>query len=159
MACQKKLLDRLFLFVYTNTCCCKVIIIYVIYMDGVYMNSVDIEKNVYRGLLYDFYGELLTEHQKKIYSDHVIDDLSYTEIGTNEGISRQAVFDLVKRCDSILKDYENKLKLVAKFLETNERISRIHEISEELMNSTSDDKLRSKISEIEKISKDIYESY
>ncbi len=123
------------------------------------MNSVDIEKNVYRGLLYDFYGELLTEHQKKIYSDHVIDDLSYTEIGTNEGISRQAVFDLVKRCDSILKDYENKLKLVAKFLETNERISRIHEISEELMSSTSDDKLRSKISEIEKISKDIYESY
>ena len=69
------------------------------------------------------------------------------------------MFDLVKRCDGILKDYENKLKLVAKFLETNERISRIHNLSEELMNSTSDDKLRSKISEIEKISKDIYESY
>lgn len=123
------------------------------------MNSFDIEKNVYRGLLYDFYGELLTDHQKKIYSDHVINDLSYTEIGDNEGISRQAVFDLVKRCDGILKDYEEKLKLVEKFLITNERISRIHELSEELMESTSDKKLKDKISEIEKISKDIYESF
>ena len=117
------------------------------------------EKNVYRGLLFDFYGELLTEHQKQIYSDHVINDLSYTEIGSYEGISRQAVFDLVKRCDSILEDYENKLKLVEKFLDTNERISRIHELSKELMNSTSDNTLKEKISEIEKISKDIYESY
>ncbi len=123
------------------------------------MDNVGIEKNVYRGFLFDFYGELLTEHQKKIYSDHIINDLSYTEIGAYEGISRQAVFDLVKRCDSILEDYEDKLKLVKKFLDTNERISRIHELSEELMNSTDDYKLRNKISEIEKISKDIYESY
>ncbi len=136
---------------YTYVCCCKV---KYIYKDGLL-----VEKNVYRALLYDFYGELLTEHQKQVYSDHVIDDLSYTEIGANAGISRQAVFDLVKRCDSILEDYENKLKLIKKFLDTNERISRIHELSEDLMKSTDDDKLRSKISEIEKISKDIYESY
>lgn len=117
------------------------------------------EKNVYRALLYDFYGELLTRHQKQIYSDHILNDLSYTEIGANEGISRQAVFDLIKRCDGILEDYEEKLKLVEKFLETNERINRIHELSEELMNSTLDNELRGIISEIEKISKDIYESY
>lgn len=117
------------------------------------------EKNVYRGLLFDFYGELLTEHQKQIYSDHILNDLSYTEIGLNEGISRQAVFDLIKRCDGILKEYEEKLKLVEKFLDTNDRISRIHELSEELMKSTDDIELRKKISEIEKISKDIYESY
>ena len=117
------------------------------------------EKNVYRGLLFDFYGELLTEHQKQIYSDHILNDLSYTEIGLNEGISRQAVFDLIKRCDGILEDYERKLKLVEKFLETNDRISRIHELSEELMKSTDDEELKKKISEIENISKDIYESY
>ena len=101
----------------------------------------------------------MTDHQKQIYSDHIINDLSYTEIGLNEGISRQAVFDLIKRCDSILKEYEEKLKLVEKFLETNDRISRIHDLSEELMKSTDDKELRKKISEIEKISKDIYESY
>ncbi len=117
------------------------------------------EKIVRRALLYDFYGELLTEHQKNIYSDYVLNDLSYTEIGVNEGISRQAVYELIKRCDGILEDYENKLKLVDKFLDTNERISRIHDLAEELMDNTTDDILKKKISEIEKISKDIYESY
>jgi len=117
------------------------------------------EKIVRRALLYDFYGELLTEHQKNIYSDYVLNDLSYTEIGSNEGISRQAVYELIKRCDSILEDYETKLKLVAKFTETNKRISRIHELAEELNKSTSDKELKNKISEIEKLSEDIYESY
>lgn len=117
------------------------------------------EKIVRRALLFDFYGELLTEHQKDIYSDYVLNDLSYTEIGANEGISRQAVYELIKRCDGILEDYENKLKLVDKFLDTNERISRIHDLAEELSKSTSDKELKNKISEIEKLSKDIYESY
>ena len=54
------------------------------------------EKIVRRALLFDFYGELLTEHQKNIYSDYVLNDLSYTEIGANEGISRQAVMDEIE---------------------------------------------------------------
>lgn len=117
------------------------------------------EKNVRRALLYDFYGELLTEHQKQIYSDYVLNDLSYTEIGANEGISRQAVFELVKRCDAILEEYENKLKLVEKFHETKDRISRIHELAAELWHNMEDEKSRNQISEIEEIFKDIYESY
>ena len=117
------------------------------------------EMIVRRALLFDFYGELLTEHQKDIYSDYVLNDLSYSEIGANEGISRQAVYEIIKRCDSILEDYEDKLKLVDKFLDTNDRISRIHTLAEELMQSTTDDVLQKKISEIERISKDIYESY
>ncbi|MDE6893741.1 MAG: DNA-binding protein, partial [Lachnospiraceae bacterium] len=47
------------------------------------------EKIVEQGLLYDFYGELLTEHQKKIYEDVVYHDLSLTEIAAENGISRQ----------------------------------------------------------------------
>ena len=46
------------------------------------MDNVGIEKNVYRVFLFDLYGKLLTEYQKKIYSDHTINDLAYTEIGT-----------------------------------------------------------------------------
>ena len=98
-----------------------------------------VEKNVRRALLYDFYGELLTEHQKQIYSDHVLNDLSYTEIGANEGISRQAVFDLIKRCDGILEDYEKKLGLVDKFLSTKEKIDRIHVLAEKLWKNISDE--------------------
>ena len=56
------------------------------------------EKIVRQGQLYDFYGELLTEHQKKIYEDVVFNDLSLSEIAAEQGISRQGVHDLVKRC-------------------------------------------------------------
>ena len=47
------------------------------------------EKIVEQGLLYDFYGELLTEHQRKIYEDAVYNDLSLSEIAEMQGISRQ----------------------------------------------------------------------
>lgn len=117
------------------------------------------EKMVRQALLYDFYGELLTEHQKSIYSDIVLNDLSYSEVARDEGISRQGVFDLVKRCDKILEDYESKLRLIEKFLDTKERVSRIHDLATELKNMETRDDLREKIDEIECISKAIYESY
>ena len=117
------------------------------------------EKIVRQALLYDFYGELLTEHQKSVYSDIVLNDLSYSEVARDEGISRQGVFDLVKRCDKILEDYESKLKLVEKFMETKERVSRIHELATDLKSMTDRDELTEKINEIEEISRAIYESY
>ncbi len=117
------------------------------------------EKMVRQALLYDFYGELLTEHQKSIYSDIVLNDLSYSEVAKAEGISRQGVYDLVKRCDKILEDYESKLLLVEKFLDTKERVSRIHELATELKSMADGAKLQDKINEIETISKAIYESY
>lgn len=51
-----------------------------------------------QALLYDFYGELLNEHQKEIYEQFVLEDLSLSEIAQGAGISRQGVHDLVKRC-------------------------------------------------------------
>ena len=60
------------------------------------------EKIVQQGLLYDFYGELLTEHQRRIYEDVVMNDLSLSEIAQEQGISRQGVHDLIRRCDRIL---------------------------------------------------------
>ena len=74
------------------------------------------EKIVERGMLYDFYGELLTDHQKAIYEEAVFNDMSLSEIAEQYEISRQGVHDLLKRCDKILNDYENKLHLVEKFM-------------------------------------------
>ena len=85
--------------------------------------------------------------------------MSYSEVARDEGISRQGVYDLVKRCDKILEEYENKLRLVEKFLDTNLRVSRIHELATELNGMTDNIELQQKIMEIERISKDIYESY
>lgn len=117
------------------------------------------EKIVRQALLFDFYGELLTEHQKSVYSDIVLNDLSYSEVARIEGVSRQGIFDLVKRCDRILEDYEKKLLLVEKFLDTKERVNRIHVLATELNGMTDQAELKERIDEIESISSAIYESY
>ena len=70
------------------------------------------EQFVQQTLLYDFYGELLTEHQRRIYEDVVLNDYSLSEAAADVGISRQGVHDNVKRCNKILLDYEEKLHLV-----------------------------------------------
>lgn len=73
------------------------------------------EKIVEQGRLYDFYGELLTKHQRSIYEALVYEDLSLSEIAEKEGISRQGVHDLIRRVTKILEDYEDKLHMAARF--------------------------------------------
>ena len=80
------------------------------------------DKILEQTLLYDFYGELLTDHQKQIYEDVVLNDYSFSEVAEEQGISRQGVHDLVKRCNKILQEYESKLHLVEKFVTIKEQI-------------------------------------
>ncbi|MCI9384893.1 MAG: DNA-binding protein [Lachnospiraceae bacterium] len=89
------------------------------------------EKLEYKGMLYDFYGELLTQHQKKVYEDAVFNDLSLSEIADEQGISRQGVHDLIRRCDKILADYENKLHLVEKFAKIKSNIREINSLTDD----------------------------
>ena len=93
------------------------------------------EKLVEQGLLYDFYGELLTKHQREIYEDAVYQDMSLSEIAEEHGISRQGVHDLIKRCDKLLVGYEEKLHLV-------ERFSRIKEKIEQIESQTTQEEIR-----------------
>ena len=72
-------------------------------------NSTGMEKIVEQGLLYDFYGQLLTKHQLKIYEQAVYENLSYNEIAEQEGISRQAVHDLIRRTTSLMQKYEERI--------------------------------------------------
>ena len=83
------------------------------------------DKIIERGLLFDFYGELLTAHQKEIYSEAVFNDLSLSELSEEEGISRQGIHDLIKRCDKLLEGYEEKLKLIERFNSIKEQVCRI----------------------------------
>ena len=80
------------------------------------------DKILEQTLLYDFYGELLTDHQKRIYEDVVLNDYSFSEVAEEKGISRQGVHDLIKRCNKILQEYESKLHLVEKFVTIKEQI-------------------------------------
>ena len=61
------------------------------------------ERIVKQTLLYDFYGELLNEHQRGVYEDAVFNDLSLSEIADEYGISRQGVHDLIKRVSNTLE--------------------------------------------------------
>ena len=101
-------------------------------------------------LLYDFYGELLTEHQKQVYEDVVLNDYSLSEVAESLGISRQGVHDMVKRCNKLLAGYEEKLHLVEKFVNLRERVGQICEIAEKEAGNAS-------MREIEKISVEILE--
>lgn len=112
---------------------------------------IEMEKIVEQGLLYDFYGELLTPHQQQIYEDVVIHDMSLSEIAQDQGISRQGVYDLVRRCDKILSGYEEKLKLVEKFQKTKVMVAEIERLTAEYQ-KTGDGGL---IERIGQISRDI----
>lgn len=90
-----------------------------------------LEELEYKGMLYDFYGELLTQHQQKIYEDVVLNDLSLSEIADEQGISRQGVHDLIKRCDKLLNQYECKLHLVEKFTRIKHNIQQINELTQD----------------------------
>lgn len=76
-------------------------------------------------LLADFYGPLLTDKQQKVWELHFAQDLSLGEIAEAEGISRQAVHDLIKRTEKILREYEAKLGLVRRFLQEREKLQTV----------------------------------
>ena len=88
------------------------------------------EKIVEQSLLYDFYGELLTEHQKKIYEDAIFGDLSLGEIAEEYGISRQGVHDLIKRCNHTLQGYEDKLHLIQRFASVKIKVEEMNALAE-----------------------------
>lgn len=87
------------------------------------------EHIVEQNLLYDFYGELLTEHQKAVYESAVYEDLSLKELSDEYGISRQGVHDLIRRCDRILGEYEEKLHMIERFSHIKELIAGIDSVA------------------------------
>lgn len=106
-------------------------------------------------LLFDFYGELLTDKQKLIFEMYHLNDLSLAEIGEEEGISRQAVRDQLKRTEKALNGYEQKLGLVDKFNAHKKEVLKIKETAEKLEMVSDKDKLLEYIEEIKNIADSI----
>lgn len=104
------------------------------------------EKFVEQTLLYDFYGELLTERQQQVYESVVLEDFSLSEVAEELGISRQGVHDMIRRCNHTLEEYEKKLHLVEQFLCIKKQVQRISQIAEKYQDR-----------EITEISKEILE--
>ena len=83
-------------------------------------------------MLFDFYGELLTERQKEFFDLYYNEDLSLSEIAENSGISRQGVRDVIVRAEGAMQEVEDKTGLIRRFLQMQDHISAIQESVEEL---------------------------
>ena len=82
-----------------------------------------LEKTTRMNYLYDFYHSLLTPKQRNYMSLYYLDDFSLGEIAENFNVSRQAIYDNIKRTESMMEDYERKLGLFQKFKERTRLIS------------------------------------
>lgn|SRR5690625_3542700 len=85
-------------------------------------------KTVRMNMLYDFYGPLLTDKQRQYVSQYYDEDYSLSEIADKSNVSRQSVYDTIKRTEQILESYEQKLQLYAKFQQRNELLEQIEQI-------------------------------
>ena len=83
------------------------------------------DKILEQTLLYDFYGELLTDHQKQIYEDVVLNDYSFSEVAEEKGISRQGVHDAIARAEQTLCSLEERMHCVARARAAQEALARI----------------------------------
>ncbi len=78
------------------------------------------DNTLFRTMLFDFYGELLTDKQREYFDLHYNEDLSLAEIAEQNGISRQGVWDIIRRAEQSLRDIEEKTGLVRRFTQQRE---------------------------------------
>ena len=81
-------------------------------------------------MLYDFYGELLTERQKEFFDLYYNEDLSLSEIAENNGISRQGVRDVIVRAENVMQEVEDKTGLIRRFLAMSGNLQKIQSAAE-----------------------------
>ena len=90
---------------------------------------------VYLTMLLDYYGELLTDKQREYFDLHYNQDYTLAEIGEMNGISRQGVWDIIKRAEATLKEIEAKTGLVARFAARREALADIENRLSALLDS------------------------
>jgi uncharacterized protein len=107
-----------------------------------------LEKTTRMNYLYDFYQSLLTPKQRSYMALYYLDDFSLGEIAEEYNVSRQAVYDNIKRTEAMLEEYGNKLLLLEKF---QERSKLIQEMKELLKDSPSQQKLSEMVTKLAKL--------
>lgn len=98
-----------------------------------------LEKMVRVDSLYDFYGQLLTEKQRHFFELYYEQDLSLGEIAGEYGISRQAVYDILRRTENILEKYEARLGLLGRHLADQERLREGLQLADALLAQITDE--------------------
>ncbi len=95
---------------------------------GFYVRNVSFELT----MLFDFYGDILTEKQREIFDLYYNEDLSLAEIAEHLSITRQGVRDSIVRSEEILRKFESKLGLAEKYGRLSESVRKIIDCAERI---------------------------
>ena len=102
-----------------------------------------------RTMLLDFYGDLLTDKQREYFDLHYNSDLSLYEIAEQSGVSRQAVWDIIRRAEQSLREYENKTGLVARAVRRREILGEVESIAAGLPDSEEKRQILARLRELD----------
>ncbi len=120
-----------------------------------------IDQTVHMGLLFDFYGQLLTEKQRLFFSLYHQDDLSLGEIAQQYGITRQAVYDIIQRSQKTLTNFEEKLGLIKRYVRQREQLERLQgrlrELADELSLAAVSESGRRRLAEAQELLAELIE--
>lgn len=83
-------------------------------------------------MLFDFYGETLTERQKEFFDLYYNEDLSLGEIAENYGISRQGVRDVIVRAEAAMQEIEDKTGLIRRFMQMQPKVAAIEAAAQQI---------------------------
>jgi uncharacterized protein len=108
----------------------------------------NLDKTMRMNYLYDFYQSLLTPKQRSYMSLYYLEDFSLGEIAEEFNVSRQAVYDNIKRTETMLEQYEEKLLLLKKFQERQQLVLQLKLILDETQAS---DEIKQIVDTIEKL--------
>ena len=110
------------------------------------------DKAFHMTMLFDFYGDLLTDRQKEFFDLYYNEDLSLAEIAENAGITRQGVRDSIKRAEHALHEMEDQLGLVARYSDTERcaeelqhEVEQLHELNAAQLHSAEADEIVSRM--------------
>jgi hypothetical protein len=108
---------------------CKAVELYGVKNQG----GVHVKNQAYRmALLYDFYGDMLTDRQKEFYDLYYNEDLSLSEIAENYGISRQGVRDVIVRAEATLTELEDKTGIIRRFHVMQDQFSQLDHMVDDI---------------------------
>ncbi|NLA57283.1 MAG: putative DNA-binding protein [Firmicutes bacterium] len=121
------------------------------------------EQTVHMGLLFDFYGQLLTEKQRLFFSLYHQDDLSLGEIAEQYGITRQAVYDIIQRSQKTLSNFEEKLGLIKRYIRQREQLEKVQgklkELGDELARTGAAGPWQEQLAEVQELLAEIIEEF
>lgn len=101
-------------------------------------------------LLFDFYGDMLTDRQKEFFDLYYNEDLSLSEIAENYDITRQGVRDVIVRAEGIMQELEDKTGIIRRFQRMQEQLEAVDAAADEILDLTTDQLIGQRVGDIKK---------